>query len=214
MLEGILEGCKCDSYSLYVSGGSNFRKEIDPQYKANRKLLKSPAHRQACHNHLIDKHGAIECINYEADDACGVNQRTDGSTMIVGIDKDLLQIPGLHYRWPILRKGVVTREEEFLEVDYITGMRRFFTQVLTGDTSDNIKGIYGIGEKRAEKLLADCHTEEEMYTRCLITYLQEVHDEDEETICCERERFERNLNLLWIWRELGVTYSIRREMNG
>lgn len=211
MLEGILEGCKCDSYSLYVSGGSNFRKEIDPQYKANRKLLKSPAHRQACHNHLVDKHGAIECINYEADDACGVNQRTDGSTMIVGIDKDLLQIPGLHYRWPILRKGVVTREEEFLEVDYITGMRSFFAQALTGDTSDNIIGIKGLGAVKASKLLKDCNTEEEMYDVVQFWYTSSLMTEE---VGVGEQRLRNNLDLLWIWRELGVTYSIRREMHG
>lgn len=209
MLEGILDQLQCDSYSLYVSAGNNFRKEIDPSYKANRKDMPQPKYRQACHDYLVAECGAIECINYEADDACGVGQCYDGTTVIVGIDKDLLQIPGVHYQWPIIRKGVVVRAGRFLEISEEEGFRNFFTQVLTGDVSDNIKGVDGIGAKKAAKLLAECKTEEEMYNVCLSQYLEGKIAEDD--IEFEEQRFQRNCDLLWIWRELGVTYSIRRE---
>lgn len=206
----LLDDLQCDSYSLYVSAGSNFRKEIDPTYKGNRPP--SPKHRQACHDFLVSQWGAIECIGYEADDACGIHQRTNGSTVIVGIDKDLLQIPGKHYSWPIVRKGVVVREALWQEIDEEQGFRNLFTQCLTGDTSDNIIGVRGLGKAKAPKLLADCHTEEEMYDVCLNQYLND--EETDEGIQYQVERFERNLNLLWIWRELGVTYSIRKEQRG
>lgn len=192
-----------------MSGGKNFRKEIDPSYKANR-TQPDPKWREDLRLHLIERWGAVECVGYEADDACGCGQKQDGSTVIVGIDKDLLQIPGLHYRWPIVRKGAVVREAEWVEISEEQGWRNLFTQTLQGDTSDNIKGVYGIGAKKAEKLLLDCHTEEEMYTRCLITYLQEVDNEEEAEI--EMQRFQRNCDLLYIWRNLGITYSIRREI--
>ena len=211
MLEGILEAVKPTTFTLYVSAGNNFRKEIDPSYKANRKDMPVPLHRQACHDYLVREWGAIECINYEADDACGVHQYYDGSTVIVGIDKDLLQIPGVHYQWPIVRKGVVVREGRFLEISEEEGWRNFFTQMLTGDTSDNIRGVDGIGPKKAAKLLVDLQTEEEMYTQCLDLYSEK--DETEEQIRNSIDRFNKNLDLLWIWRELGVTYNMRREIN-
>lgn len=209
-ISSIIDGCsKIDSFTLYVSGGRNFRKDIDPSYKANR-TLPDPKYREMLRQYLIQDWGAIECVGYEADDACGVYQ-TD-KTMIVGIDKDLLQVPGYHYSWPIVRKGVVQREAIWQEVSEEQGWRNLFTQCLTGDVTDNIKGIRGIGHVKAAKILEDCHTEEEMYSRCLMTYLKDVLDETE--IYYETERFERNLNLLYIWRSLGITYSIRKEING
>lgn len=208
-IENIIEASKADEYVLYVSGGHNFRKTIDPSYKANR-TQPDPKWREDLRLHLISSWGAVECVGYEADDACGCEQRQDGTTIIVGIDKDLLQIPGLHYRWPIVRKGQIVREAEFVEISEEEGFRRFFSQALTGDTSDNIKGIYGIGEKKAEKILAPCKTEEEMYQRVEDCYTED--DETDEMLLYNLERFERNLNLLWIWRSLGITYSIRREI--
>lgn len=210
MLENILEAVKPSTFTLYVSAGNNFRKEIDPSYKANRKDMPVPVHRQACHDYLMSEWGAIGCIDYEADDACGVHQCYDGSTVIVGIDKDLLQIPGVHYQWPIVRKGTIVRAGRFLEISEEEGFRNFFTQVLTGDVSDNIKGVDGIGPKKAAKLLAECKTEEEMYNVCLSQYLGgEIAEDDIEF---EEQRFQRNCDLLWIWREIGVTYSIRKEL--
>jgi len=143
---------------------------------------------------------------------CGVEQKEDGSTCIVAIDKDLLQVPGLHYSWPITRKNIIVREGLFREISKEEGMRRFFTQALTGDTSDNIKGIYGIGAKKAEKLLADCRTEEEMYLKVYNVYTEDC--EDDVCISKQLQRLETNLDLLWIWRSLGITYSIRKEIYG
>ncbi len=203
----ILDGCECSEYTLFISGGHNFRKDIDPSYKANR-TQPDPKHREALRLHLINEWGAVECVGYEADDACGIYQTKE--TVIVGIDKDLLQIPGRHYSWPIIKKGNVVREGRWLDIDEETGFRNFFTQALTGDTSDNIKGVYGIGKVKAARVLEDCHTEEDMYHKVYDIYTQD--DEDDETRCCNRERFERNLNLLWIWRNFGETYTIRKEI--
>ena len=211
----ILRDCGANEFKLFVSGGRNFRKDIDPSYKANR-TLPDPKHRETLRQHLIKDWGAYECVGYEADDQCGIEQKQDGSTIIVAIDKDLLQVPGLHYSWPIVRKGQVLRDHRWLEIDEETGFRNFFTQALTGDTSDNIKGIYGIGEKKAEKLLANCHTEEEMYDAVDAIYFESAVFDDNviKNQAAEIERLTRNLDLLWIWRSLGVTYTTRKEING
>lgn len=197
----LLDNTKCSEYVIFVSGGNNFRKEIDPSYKANRTQA-SPQHREALRQHLITQWGAVECDGYEADDACGIYQKPNGETVIVAIDKDLLQVPGIHYSWPIIKKGVTVRDHRWMEVNEEEGMRRFFTQMLTGDVSDNIVGVKGIGPKKAEKILAHCHTEEEMYDTVASLYEGET------------DRFRRNLDLLWIWRNFGETYSIRKEVYG
>jgi len=41
---------------------------------------------------------------------------------------------------------------------------------LTGDTVDNIKGIYKVGPKTAEKMLDSCKTEQELYETCVKAY--------------------------------------------
>jgi 5'-3' exonuclease len=134
------------------------------------------------------------------------------NTIICGIDKDLLQIPGRHYRWPIYRYGKVIRESEHLTITEEEGWRNYFTQMLTGDSSDNIIGVEGIGIKKAAKLLSDVHTEQEMYDLVYYFYTSSL-DHDDETRCCNTERFFRNLDLLYIWRNYGITYNIRRQIN-
>lgn len=210
-INNIIESSGATEAKLFVSGEGNFRKIIDPSYKAHRPQ-ESPKWREDLRLHLIDSWGAIECNGYEADDACGIHQCSDGSTIICGIDKDLLQIPGKHYQWPIIRKGEVVRPGLYHYIDEETGWRNLFTQALTGDTSDNIKGVYGIGKVKAAKILEDCHTEEEMFQRVIECYLAD--EQTDEGMLYESQHLEDNLNLLYIWRSLGITYSIRREING
>jgi len=199
-IDNILSNSGCTSYKLFVSGGKNFRKEIDHLYKANRPT-EPIKWRRECHEHLIKKWGAIETDGYEADDAVGCEQRYDGSTIICGIDKDLIMISGLHYQWPIVRGGHVVREELFHDITPEEGIRKFFIQALTGDTTDNIFGIKGVGPVKAEKLLSECKTEEEMYE-----VVKDQYGEGAEGL------LHKNLDLLWIWREYGITYSIKREI--
>lgn len=210
-IRNLIKNSECSEYSLFVSGGHNFRYDIDSTYKANRTEA-PPRWREDLRLHLINEWGANECVGFEADDMCGIKQKDDGSTCIVAIDKDLLQVPGLHYSWPIIRKGVTVRQGGFTEISKEEGMRRFFTQALTGDTSDNIKGIRGIGPAKAAKILEGCVDEQELYQRVENCYLKGYCTKEE--IETETQRFLKNCDLLWIWRELGVTYSIRKEIYG
>lgn len=204
-IEKIIEGVGCSSYTLFVSGEGNFRYEVEPLYKSNRGP--SPEHREACRLHLVKEWGAVECNGYEADDAVGCEQGDD--TIICGIDKDLLMLPGKHYRWPIIRQGKLVRDEQWHDVTPEQGIRRFFEQALTGDKSDNIIGIHRVGPVKAAKILSDCTTEEEMYERVLDVYTEDSESGDEWVTCFDR--FTKNLDLLWIWRCYGMTYNIRRE---
>lgn len=218
-IDKIIAGSKCDSYKLFVSGGRNFRYDIDPNYKCNRG--DDPEHREACRQHLIKNWDAIETNGYEADDAVGCEQDEEGSTVICGIDKDLLMIPGWHYQWPIIRGGVIVREESYMFVTPEDGMRRFFIQALTGDQNDNIgsyfdsvsntwkKEKYLAGKKKAEKLIPEGLSEEEMYEVVKNYYLDQFSALDDAIGIMEK-----NMDLLWIWRSLGETYSIRRETRG
>lgn len=187
LLEQILFDVKADTYQLYLSGPGNFRYEIYPDYKANRKQPK-PKHLKACEDYLVSEWGATYTEGYEADDALGIAQcesynkdetKIKLDTIICSIDKDLLQIPGRHYNFV---------KKEFTEISPARGLREFYTSVLVGDAADNIKGAAGIGKKKAPLILDGCTTESEMFEACLNHY----PSEDELLL---------NGQLLWIWRK-------------
>lgn len=207
-INNIISASGASHYKLFVSGEGNFRKEICPLYKANRKP--SPKWREPLRKYLIEEWGAVECNGYEADDACGIHQGQD--TIICGIDKDLLQIPGRHYQWPIVRKGEIVRPGRFWEVSEEQGWRALFTQALTGDVSDNIKGLHRVGAVKAAVALSEATTEEDMLDIVYKLYLKDCITNDD--LQMEITRLQKNLDLLYIWRELGITYTTRREMNG
>jgi len=182
LLDELLTKTGADSYRAFLSGKSNFRKTIYPEYKANRTAPK-PVHLEALREYALDKQNAeLAPDTLEADDALGINQTDD--TMIVSLDKDLLMVPGKHFSWEIKGKGW-TKPDKFFTQDAIGGMRLFFEQCLKGDTADNIKGIEKIGNKRAAALLADCVTEQQMFDA-----VRNAYGNDDEFIM--------NASVLWI----------------
>jgi DNA polymerase-1 len=185
LMRDILEATQVDSYRVFLSGTENFRKQIDPEYKANRKDKKPPIHLQQVREFLVKEWKAEVQDGIEADDALGIHQTED--TIICSLDKDLLQIAGHHYRWAI---GTTkwTKEEERLHISEIDGLRNFFISSLVGDRSDNIIGVDGLGPVKSKRLLDGCESFKEMYDIC-----REQYNDD--------ERYHRNLKLLWILRK-------------
>ena len=140
----ILEHTKCDSYKMFLTGKDNFRKKIRDDYKGTRKKRDKPQHYQAVRDYLVSQFQAQVVDGMEADDALSLQQKPDHSTAIATIDKDLLMVEGLHYNY---------NTKEWKKVSDKQGTRFFYKQMLTGDRVDNITGIRGIGDKKADKLL-------------------------------------------------------------
>lgn len=141
-------GWKEDDQTLFFSGKRNFRKEIFPSYKANRKGPK-PEHLADVTKHAVDHWNTVVCQGYEADDGIcmAAYERGLDNVVIVSADKDFRQIPCEIFSTYSLTTVHPTEEE----ADY-----NFWMQALTGDSVDNIKGIPGIGPKKAEKILSNC----------------------------------------------------------
>jgi hypothetical protein len=178
MMQDILADTGSDSYSVYLTGTDNFRREIAPSYKANRPDER-PAHWQAVREFLVTHHKAEVCNGHEADDQLGIQQDKErGTTVICSIDKDLLQIPGRHYNFV---------KKTFQEVGTDEGLKHLYLQSLIGDRSDNIIGVAGIGPVKAAQAL-DGLLPEEWYDKC-----RELYNDD--------ERFHLNMKLLYIWQK-------------
>ena len=178
-----------DDYQIFLTGKGNFRYDIavTHEYKGNRKGVEKPAHLQAIRQHMIDNWSAIVSEGEEADDLLGIWATAYGTNAtIISIDKDMLQIPCHHFN---------PNKKTFTTMSEREGSKFFYTQILTGDKADNIIGLYGIGPKKAAKLLADSVTDEEMYEECLRAYGG------------DEARVIENARLLWLRRYEGQLWE-------
>lgn len=190
LLQKIISEVQADSYRLFIKSDSNFRYKVNPNYKANRKDTPIPFHLQGCREFVLQEWKA-ECESWlEADDLLGINQTDE--TIICGIDKDLLMIPGNHYSWELVHPRW-TRPASFKTVTLEDGMKTFYKQMLIGDASDNIFGMKGIGVVKAGKLIDHLETEQEMFD-----LVYELYD--------DADRFVMNAQCLWIMQNNGETW--------
>lgn len=191
LVEQILEALAFDSaqanYEVFITGKGNFRHSIQPTYKAQRKDKPKPRHLSALRGYLVDAYNATISEGQEADDDIATRATELGpDTVIASIDKDFLQVPCHHYN---LNKQTLTKVEEF------EGIKFFYTQILTGDTADNVFGIKGVGPVKAGKLLDWAVDELDLWQRCVDAY-------DGNT-----RKVIENARLLWLRRTEGELWQ-------
>ncbi|MEG1710543.1 MAG: DNA polymerase I [Clostridia bacterium] len=142
--------------------GKNFRKEIYPEYKANRKGMPDDLAAQMPYIHeLLTALNIriVEKAGVEADDIIGtLSKRFRVKTYIVTGDRDLLQLVDNESVVILTKRGVSDIEEnnmETIKYNYnLTPMQIIEYKAICGDSSDNIPGVAGIGDKGAMNLLA------------------------------------------------------------
>ncbi|MEI7682875.1 MAG: DNA polymerase I [Candidatus Saccharibacteria bacterium] len=155
---------------------TNIRKRLElyPQYKANRKPPPPDFYEQIPILHdLLDAFGwpLYELDDYEADDIMGTLavQATakDIETMLITSDLDMLQLVNPHVHVFALKKGLSNIElysPSSFEAKYSIEVEQFLDlKALKGDSSDNIPGVPGIGEKGAIDLLKEYKTLDGIY---------------------------------------------------
>lgn len=188
-VDSIYKDCFVDKWELFLTGKNNFRYEIakTAPYKGNRVNKPKPKHLQALREHLIAEWGAVVANGQEADDAISIRATELGDDcVIVSVDKDLDQISGWHYNF-VKRSGYYIEKTQALV--------KFYTQMLTGDSADNIIGIYGIGPVKAAKILDGVVDEEELYQKVL-----EAYEGDEDRVI-------ENGQLLFLRRQEGQLWT-------
>ena len=133
--------------------GSKFRRDLHPEYKAHRGL-KPPGYMKMRQEILAEDARSTVFDEIEADDIISITAdrlAKDGvDYTVVSGDKDMKQVPGKHY-WPVA-KGL---ENTFDKVSPRQAMGMLWKQTLTGDMTDGIPGLKGVGPKTAEKILGD-----------------------------------------------------------
>lgn len=161
---------------LLTKGGNCFRthRAMLKKYKGNRDNLVKPPYYDELRQHLTDKYKARTYHKFEADDMCCMamekaNASGDVQAILAAIDKDLEQQAGRHINPNKKAEGVYV-------VDDFTGACSFYKQMLMGDVADNIPGLPRIGEKKAEKILADCTTIHSLFITTFEAYQKAFGD--------------------------------------
>lgn len=149
-LDEVEKAGKLDDYFLVVSQGRTFRKDIYPEYKANRKDIKPHPAFGRLKEEVMELQGVVWEENMEADDLIGIRvTENPDHTIAVSADKDFATIPCQLYV-PASHGKVVGSRYSFTEDEANLNWLR---QAMTGDTIDNYKGIPKIGPKKAEAIL-------------------------------------------------------------
>ncbi len=141
--------------------GHNFRKDIYAEYKANRKGMPDDLADQMpiLHELLAQMQvTVVEKEGVEADDIIGtVTARFDGESYIVSGDRDMMQLVSPLVTVLLTKKGVTEVEkvtpQTIQSIYSLTPEQVVEYKALRGDTSDNIPGVRGVGEKTAISLL-------------------------------------------------------------
>ncbi len=174
MLSKILEDEMDAIFVAFDAGKQTFRHQAYEEYKGGRKPMPEEFRMQIPYiKQYLDllniRHE--EMLLYEADDllatvaTLALQEGYEDIRIITG-DKDLLQMVHDSIRVFLTKKGV-GELEEYNEDNFKEKMGFFSWQIpdykgLVGDTSDNLPGIKGIGEKTACKLLEDFKTLEKI----------------------------------------------------
>ncbi len=148
----------------FDTGKKNFRHEKMESYKDGRKAMPEELREQIPHVYeLIESYNmsSYKHDGFEADDIIGtLATRYKNEFDVIDIytsDKDLLQLIDDNVFVNLTKKGITEVDrcdrERFKELFNINVEQFIDYKALVGDSSDNIKGVPGIGPKAAEKLL-------------------------------------------------------------
>lgn len=200
---------------IYLTGTGNFRFNIAKRrdYKGNRKQIK-PFHYKYIKAYLQSQWGAEVVNGMEADDALCIEQTSRISSrdsIICSRDKDLKQCPGYHYTWECGKQGswgpawvdtVGNLQLKGPKKLTGTGNLFFYSQLLTGDSTDTYDGLPGCGPIRAYAILQGAESEGDMYQRVLGAYRDKFDGAAEEMVV-------EQAHLAYMIRELNEDGSIK-----
>ena len=152
-VEHIIKTCNGGATTLFLTGnhrvkGCNFRKLINPDYKANRTI--KPNIFKEVKEWVMDKATQdlkikVECgVFVEADDLIIERASLTPKCVIACIDKDIIgNATTLCFNY---------KHNEFIQPNELEASVFELKQCIIGDSTDNIKGVAKIGEKKTEAL--------------------------------------------------------------
>ena len=155
---------------VIIDGDGNFRSRLATirPYKGTRNVHAKPMMYNKIRQYLLEVWGAEVVHDQESDDEMAIIQteyNNDGRRcIIVGVDKDMLQVPGWHLNPNKGFKFIGPQEAEV----------RLYVQAAMGDSVDNIAGAYKVGPKAAKGAFSSKQSEEEKWEVLVSIYQNSI----------------------------------------
>lgn len=249
-IAAISDQIQTDEIRCYLTGKDNFRDDVARYqiYKGNRydkdgnRIKPQPVHLAVCREFIAKNYTSTIADGEEADDLLAIAQTKCNAaegwhSIISTIDKDLLQVPGLHHD---MNSGYVQTVDTLgtMTIDPKgkvrgTGLKFFYTQLLMGDAADWIPGLPkvtkymketfekilrlgGCGEKGAYAVTFDATDEYDLFKRvmnCYASYWDGQHwfedwRDSSRVYPTPLEALTEQGQLLWMRRTPGEMWSV------
>jgi DNA polymerase-1 len=136
-----------EEFILAISDKNNFRRKLNPMYKANRRSKFAPIGLSPIRDWMAEEYGTVIYPNLEADDVLAIlatDLTPDQKRIIVSIDKDFKSVPCTFYDF---------NRDEIHDVSVEDANKYHLMQTMAGDPVDGYKGIPGVGGVKANRLL-------------------------------------------------------------
>lgn len=214
MLNKAIDIIKPDSILVaWDAGKPTFRHKQFAAYKGTRKpldedlIVQFPIVRE-----FLDATGIkrFEIEGYEADDIIGSMAKTNskGMTTILTSDRDLLQLIDDTTHVLLMKKGLSDMDlmdvENFKEKYNLMPKQIIDLKGIMGDSSDNIPGVAGIGEKGATKLLVQYGSLENVYEN-----IDQIKGKQKEKLLNDKDNAFMSKELATIYTSMDFPFTIQ-----
>ena len=186
-----------EEYDDYKGGRNETPDDLKSQFPIAKDILKA----------MNIKY--LESVGYEADDIIGtlakmIDEDSDYEGLIVSSDKDLLQLISDKVKVKLLKSKdyIMMDHDKFVDTYGIEPIRMIDLKALMGDSSDNIPGVKGIGEKTAIKLLKEYDTVDNLYN-----HIDEVKGAVHNKLVNDKDSAFKSLKLATIYKEVPIDVS-------
>ena len=187
-----------DKYDDYKAGRAAMPDELKLQFPKAKEVLQAMGIKY------------YEIDNYEADDIIGtfakkVDEEDEFIATIVSSDKDLLQLISDEVVVKLLKSNdhIMMTKDEFKNTYGIDPIKMIDLKALMGDSSDNIPGVKGIGEKTAIKLLTEYKSLDGLYE-----HIDEIKGKTKEKLEQDKDNAYMSYDLATIYREVPLDFDL------
>ncbi len=214
MMNKIIDEEKPEYILVAFDKGKTFRHEKYDSYKAGRREMPEELKLQfPVAKEVLDALGIkhFEIDNFEADDIIGtlariVDEEDEFIATIVSSDKDLLQLISDEVEVKLLKQSDYIRmNKEVFKKTYggIEPINMIDLKALMGDSSDNIPGVKGIGEKTAIKLLSEYKTIDNLYKN-----IDDIKGAVQKKLIDDKDNAYMSYDLATIYRDVPLDFTL------
>ena len=187
-----------EEYTEYKAGRSDTPDELKQQFPVAKEVLKAMG---------IKYH---EMDYYEADDIIGTLSHLahidpDFDCEIISSDKDLLQLIEDDVVVRVLKSNdyIMMDRDKFIETYGVEPIKMIDLKALMGDSSDNIPGVAGIGEKTAIKLISEYGSIDNLYSN-----IDSIKGKMQEKLIKDKDNCYKSYQLATIVKDIKLDFTL------